>query len=1010
MKTNSILVKVAVHFFMVFMLAPGICKNVKAQDSRWTIMVYLDADNNLEDVAITDFNEMESVGSTDSVNIIVQFDRIAGYDDTNGDWTDTRRFRVLHDTSSTEISTEPVEIMGEKNMGDPETLTEFIDWSVSNYPADNYALIFWNHGGGWRSVNENSSDTKAPGNNPFTKDVCFDNTSDDYLSNYEVSEAISMSSIRPEIIAFDACLMGMIEVAYQLRDLAEIMVASEDLVPWDGYNYKSFLNELVNDHNMSADTLSSILVKTYGEYYEYSDVTNAAINLKKIRNITEKLDTLIINIIDNGTVWEKVGQARGNTQSFDLYDYFDLWSLADLLEISIADNKIKDAADSLKNAISDAVIENYASDYYNYARGLSIYFPLFEDYDPEYGDRLFSKDFPDSTKWINFLSEFYENYITDKNEPNNHFANASSVYFPDAQSGILKNLNDIDIFRFYYNGINDASVILTPPANFNIYLYSVTDTIILPVDSSLNTSTANDTIFLTGLPSNIYYLVVTPLEISEDPYELYFNNISSLYDNDSPITHAYDDGIPDYQYYSNLADTGIGMKFTGDGNLLGVWYYITDLDVEAGGGDLGLLNLHILDYYYMIHWYNYVPVVAEPDHVGWNFIDLSDQEIEFYNNKIVIGFTWDGSNTPAIGMDSTFSDYNSYSCSDASWELLNDSVLFFIRPVYDLTSNGEDTCYCNEFTNLTNPIDTISDGSGENDYANDSYCTWLISSEEQSDITLTFTEFDTEYGFDYVKVYDGINNMSPIIGEYSGQLSTFSVTSSGGAMFIEFYSDEMITSGGWEAYYTIEKKICYCQELSVITELSGIITDGSDSLDYGNNSNCLWLIQMPQNRSISLQFTEFDLENSNDSVKIYDGNSTGASILDILTGEGHNNLLTSSGNSLIIKFKTDNSIVAEGWKCLYSSSIISNNDQIKFYDTDIFPNPGMGIINIDFKSGNHSFVSLVITNSIGNIIKSINIQTGINKMSVDISAYPPGLYLIKITDGNSNIVRKYMLK
>ena len=67
----------------------------------WTYMVYLDGDNNLEAAAIDDFLEMSSVGSTPEVAVVAQMDRIAGYDTSNGDWTDTRRFYVTHDMTPT---------------------------------------------------------------------------------------------------------------------------------------------------------------------------------------------------------------------------------------------------------------------------------------------------------------------------------------------------------------------------------------------------------------------------------------------------------------------------------------------------------------------------------------------------------------------------------------------------------------------------------------------------------------------------------------------------------------------------------------------------------------------------------------------------------------------------------------------------------------------------------------------------------------------------------------------
>lgn len=92
---------------------------------EWTILVYLDADNDLEGDGIVDVNEMEQVGSDEHVNVVVQMDRIPGEDDSNGDWTDTRRFYILWDDDLSAISSAQVgPQLGELNMGDPQTLAD----------------------------------------------------------------------------------------------------------------------------------------------------------------------------------------------------------------------------------------------------------------------------------------------------------------------------------------------------------------------------------------------------------------------------------------------------------------------------------------------------------------------------------------------------------------------------------------------------------------------------------------------------------------------------------------------------------------------------------------------------------------------------------------------------------------------------------------------------------------------------------------------------------------------
>ena len=133
--------------------------------ATWTFLVYMDGDNNLESAGVVDFLEMATVGSNSSLKIAVQFDRISGYETTNGDWTDTRRGLVIAggvpDASwGTSI--------GEANMGNPSTLVDFVNWGMANNPAQKYALVLWDHGGGLDGV-------------------CWDDTGNDHLTNREVA-------------------------------------------------------------------------------------------------------------------------------------------------------------------------------------------------------------------------------------------------------------------------------------------------------------------------------------------------------------------------------------------------------------------------------------------------------------------------------------------------------------------------------------------------------------------------------------------------------------------------------------------------------------------------------------------------------------------------------------------------------------------------------------------------------------------------------------------------------
>ena len=285
----------------------------------WTIMVYLDSDNNLEPAGVEDFNEMERglylaqqliPAIADKLNIIVLFDRISGYDSSNGDWTDTRLYKVLPDnnmsTFASQLITSDANLQGELNMGDPTTLSNFISYVKTNYTNTNYMLVLWNHGGGTRSVGSTkiSSGTKA---------VCWDDSNgDDALYTDEIQQVLAAhfnASSKLDILGFDACLMGMVEIAYEFRNLARYMVASMHTEQGDGWDYEYIIQKFAQGSasnyagsssyfftagNPSPRDLSKLIVYAYEHYIEdnANGSNNSGETLSAINLDSTKLETL----------------------------------------------------------------------------------------------------------------------------------------------------------------------------------------------------------------------------------------------------------------------------------------------------------------------------------------------------------------------------------------------------------------------------------------------------------------------------------------------------------------------------------------------------------------------------------------------------------------------------------------------------------------------------------------------------------------------------------------------
>ena len=150
------------------------------------------------------------------------------------------------------------------------------------------------------------------------------------------------------------------------------------------------------------------------------------------------------------------------------------------------------------------------------------------------------------------------------------------------------------------------------------------------------------------------------------------------------------------------------------------------------------------------------------------------------------------------------------------------------------TSSG--SIYCSETTLLTDTIGVISDYSLQEEYCNNSECYYLIQPENAALIELEFTEFDLEEipfenGFyDYVQVFDGDSEESPLIGTYAGSTIPDFIQSSGGSLYLKFKTDMSITHQGWSANWAsipIEP-ICITSHT--------IILESSDSLGWNDNS------------------------------------------------------------------------------------------------------------------------------------------------------------------------------
>jgi hypothetical protein len=406
--------------------------------ASWSVLAYLAADNDLEDALLGDLKEMERVGSRPGdVEIIAQVDRARGHTAAHGNWTGTRRYYVTRSEAPGRIGSTLLAKLGETNTGDPRVVQEFLSFGAERYPARATMLILSNHGSGFYVPPAMLS---AGGRSPalparrlrqgffrptrewlpgpeVLRGIAYDDGSGDCLDNRELKQLVAHAHGvlgRPlDIVGMDACLMTMLEVAYQVRDHARILVGSQELEPGPGWPYATVFGDLVGRPDMTPAELGAAIVRRYAEFYgaDGPDITQSAIDLGKLDDLVGAVDALaraLLAALPNASLEQGLYRAWRRTLRF--YDdlYVDLHHFAVNLASAATRRAVRQAAIDVQRAIEaeggPIIAEAHGGPRMARARGLSIYFPPFRDPSIFYQEL----DFAQRTRW----AEFLEAYLT----------------------------------------------------------------------------------------------------------------------------------------------------------------------------------------------------------------------------------------------------------------------------------------------------------------------------------------------------------------------------------------------------------------------------------------------------------------------------------------------------------------------------------------------------------------------------------------------------------------------
>lgn len=411
-----------------------------AKDIGRTVMVYFIGSDleSLGGCASTDIGEIVSADiDTEKNNVLVYTGGTYGW--SNPDISaESNSIFLVENGALNEVETYEV-----KDMAEPATLTEFLEYGKTNYPADEYDLILWNHGGGPI--------------NGYGYDEVFGNMFSLETLAMALENSPFSGNEKLEMIGFDACLMGSAETAWMLRDYADYFVASQEVEYGEGWNF-AFLERLGECAN--GGELGKLIIETFFECFEstYDEemlstmgLTLSCTDLSKIETVEQAIDDLfsVVNTdVVSGNITE-VSRCRHRTRSFGKTEGVSDVDMIDLVHLtSQLKSFYPEKAEALEKALDDYIVYNESN--LTNANGVSIYHPYESLWSAESSIETY-KTFGFSENYGDYIENFYNQIVENGDSTENYkkfSQNTGTVVDSDNKSEISMQLTEEQLETF----------------------------------------------------------------------------------------------------------------------------------------------------------------------------------------------------------------------------------------------------------------------------------------------------------------------------------------------------------------------------------------------------------------------------------------------------------------------------------------------------------------------------------------------------------------------------------
>ncbi len=350
----------------------------------WTIMIYmcgsdLESENGL---ATSDLDEILSVSNKPSnVNIIIE---TGGAKSWESKYSISANYLERWEVKNSKLN--KVASLTKASMGKPSTFQSFMEWGLTNYPADRTGVILWNHGGALDGV-------------------CYDENYRDYLENYETESVLSSLNLSSKLewIGYDACLMQVQDVAMVNSKYFNYMVASQESESGYGWDYDSWLPSLYNNpESVETGTVLKSIVDSFindnggvsgkGSYYQghyyLANQTLSYLNLSYMNEYYSAWETLASQLSNKVTSSNAssfrtsiIGKTKYFADSYYGEGYYSDFSVFDVYHfLTILSNNstfsvsaISDVKSAFNNLVAYSSVQTEGA---KDAHGLSFFFDI----------------------------------------------------------------------------------------------------------------------------------------------------------------------------------------------------------------------------------------------------------------------------------------------------------------------------------------------------------------------------------------------------------------------------------------------------------------------------------------------------------------------------------------------------------------------------------------------------------------------------------------------------------